>query len=130
MNYYEARQVDPKSDRPDAGKWRYTVRNDDQVWAVGYCTACPGHDDREGAYQHQTEYLLAERLKLDGQWDGTQFRCVAPVRADGAESPCGEWTDRFAEVGHWWTGNLCDRHRTRDVVAELFGTAGDVISSH
>lgn len=120
MNYYQPRQV-VEPDRPDTGKWRYTSMNDGAVWAVGYCREdCPGHDTPEEAYQHQTAYLLDRRLKLDGQWD-TQHRC--------AYEGCGEWTDRFAEVWHR-PFDLCDQHRTREIVAELFGTVGDVISSY
>jgi len=47
MNYDQARQVDPSSDRPDAGKWRYTRMNDRQVYAIGSCSPfdnCPDCD--------------------------------------------------------------------------------------
>lgn len=47
MNYDQPRQVDVKSDRPDAGKWRWTTRNDNNVRPDGYCSPwemCPaGH---------------------------------------------------------------------------------------
>lgn len=129
MNYYEPRQVDPTSDRPDAGKWRYTCMNDGRVWPVGYCGGteipeaerCPGHDDPQGAREHQTQYLLDTGMKLDGQWADEQHHCEF--------ADCGAWTDRFAEIDmHTW--NLCDAHRTREIVATLFGTVGDLISSY
>ena len=37
MNVYTARQMGPMPEQPDAGRWRYTCRNDRFVWAVGYC---------------------------------------------------------------------------------------------
>lgn len=121
MNYYSARQVDPNTDRPDAGKWRYTRRNDGRIWPVGYCTDCPGHDTREEAYEHQTAYLL-DHIFFDGELVDTKHPCAV----DG----CQEWTDRFAEVdrpGRMFM--LCDQHRNRDTVAALFGGAGNSISS-
>ena len=44
VNYEEPRQVDPTLDRPDAGKWRWTTRNDNETRAAGYCASwevCP-----------------------------------------------------------------------------------------
>ena len=58
MNYHQPRQIEPTADRPDAGKWRYTNMNDGFVWPEGYCAECPGHDTKEGAYEHQTQYVL------------------------------------------------------------------------
>lgn len=59
MNYEQARQVDPKSDRPDAGKWRWTVHNRRiGTYATGNCSGCDGHDTPEDAAEHQREYLI------------------------------------------------------------------------
>lgn len=44
MNYDQPRQVDVNADRPDAGKWRWTTRNDNNVRPDGYCSPlelCP-----------------------------------------------------------------------------------------
>lgn len=44
MNYAAARQVDPSADRPDAGKWRWSVANDGRVRPDGACSpveVCP-----------------------------------------------------------------------------------------
>lgn len=121
MNYYEPRQVSPNANRPDAGKWRYTCMNDGQIWPVGYCAQdCPGHDTPEEARAHQTEYLMNERVDLDGRWRDAQHKC----------EQCDAWTDRYANVDNGATFNLCDTHRTRETVAALYGSAGDVISSY
>lgn len=156
MNYDKARQVDPDSDRPDAGKWRYTSSNRRTgTHATGACSpfqsctacngwgghwkeesrtrepceacsgkgaidmgehACPGHDTPEEANAHQTDYLLARRR--EGTMANQQQRCQAPG--------CEAWTQGFVEVGRASLFVLCDEHRTRDVVAELFGTVGEV----
>lgn len=45
MNYAQPRQVDSEADRPDAGKWRWTVRNDNDIWTDVACTVpCPAGD--------------------------------------------------------------------------------------
>ncbi len=142
MNYDDARQIDPKADKPDAGKWRYTTRNDDRIWAIGYCAeGCPGHDTAEGAYEHQTAYLLDHELHLDGRYSDAQHRCEADVPTGGINisgmltapptgtEKCGKWTEFFGSVGWAPSWSLCDVHRTREVVAALFGTVGQVIHS-
>lgn len=150
MNYYQPRQVDPESDRPDAGKWRYTKMNDGKVWAVGYCAeGCEGHDTPEGAYEHQTQFVLDHEIRLDVRINDQQLRCVAPTNrrfvpadkllaggvitgADAREAEvvkCGEWTGTVAEAGMLRQWPLCDEHRNREVVAKLLGTVGDEISS-
>lgn len=124
MNYYQPRQVDPEADREDAGKWRYTCMNDGQVWPVGYCAgACPGHDTPEGAYEHQTEYVL-DNAHFDGEWKDVQHRC----EAEG----CGAWTTRFASLGpgQMQTHDLCDEHRNRETLAVIVGRVGDSFGSY
>ncbi len=119
MNYHQPRQVDPTADRPDAGKWLYTNMNI-RVWPEGYCAeGCDGHDTKEGAYAHQTQYVL-DKMRLDGQYADVQRRCI--------KEDCGVWTDRFAEV-EMRTFDLCDEHRTRKVVTELYGSVGDSYGS-
>lgn len=144
MNYYEPRQVSADADREDAGKWRYTCMNDGKVWPVGNCADnCPGHDTKEGAYEHQTEYVL-DHASFDGQWSDTQHRCEAPVPTGGVNisgqitapptgtEACGKWTDKFASLGpgQMWSFNLCDGHRNRETLALLVGTVGDSMGSY
>lgn len=121
MNYHEPRQVNPDSGRPDAGKWRYTNMNDGRIWPEGYCAeGCPGHDTKDGAYEHQTQYML-DHARYDGRMGDVRRKC----EAEG----CEEWTDAFAQVGHLQMFVLCDEHRTRGVVAGLYGTCGDSFGS-
>lgn len=118
MNYDQARQVDPTSNWDDAGKWRYTTMNDGRVWPVGYCRDCPGHDTREGAYEHQTQWVIDD-ANFDGSWATAQHQCEAPG--------CGVWTQRFAShgAGHYATVDLCDEHCNRETLALIIGTVGD-----
>ena len=121
MNYHQPRQIDPKADRPDAGKWHYTNMNDGRVWPEGYCAqGCPGHDTKEGAYEHQTQYVLD-----NARYDGTDSQSKRQCQAEG----CDEWTQHFAEVGMASIFFLCDQHRNREVVAKLYGTVGDSFGS-
>ena len=59
--------------------------------------------------------------RLDGQMKNQQKRC----EAEG----CGEWTQGFAEVDHASIFHLCDQHRTREVVAAIYGSVGDSFGS-
>lgn len=120
MNYHRPRQVDPGADRPDAGKWRYTCRNDGRVWPEGYCADCAGHDTKEGAYEHQTQYVL-DHARYDGKDAESKRQCVV--------KGCGEWTQCFAEVGHVATFTLCDVHRNRETLALLLMSVGDSFGS-
>lgn len=82
---------------------------------------CPGHDTPQGAYRHQTEWVLDHHLDLRGGRPDTQHPCRV----------CGEWTTRFAAVaGEEKTYPLCDAHRTREHVAGLFGQVGDSLGSY
>ena len=120
MNYHQPRQVDPNADRPDAGKWRYTNMNDGRVWAEGYCAECPGHDTKDGAYEHQTQYVLDRVMRLDGQDPHVKRQC--------AVEGCEEWTHGFADVD-MSVFFLCDEHRNRETVAALYGSVGDSFGS-
>lgn len=144
MNHYKARQVDPASGRPDAGKWRYTCENDGRIWTSGACsrfqtcTACDGHSaistdpcstcngrgftDVGECPGHDTPdeaYIhqtdwLLSRTRFDQSLANEQRRCQV----------CGEWTQGLASVDHY-SFVLCDGHRTREHVAALFGGAGE-----
>lgn len=119
MNYYQAREL-KGPDGKGTGKWHYTVSNKRTgTMPVGYCAdGCPGHDTPEGAYEHQTAYLLDHRTNYDGLMTDMLFRCEI----------CGAWTDRYATIDDR-RFNLCDEHRNREQVAKLFGTVGDATSS-
>jgi hypothetical protein len=122
MNYHQPRQINPESDQPDAGKWRYTCMNDGRVWAEGYCAQdCPGHDTREGAYEHQTQYILENRVELRGVHSDTKRLCRAPG--------CDEWTTLYARVDQFSIFDLCSEHLNIETVTELFGTVGDSYGS-
>lgn len=43
--------------------------------------------------------------------------------------PCDAWTQGLADVGGT-TFVLCDQHRTREIVTELFGTVGDSFGTY
>lgn len=144
MNYFEPRQVLPNADRPDAGKWRYTCQNDDRVWEVGYCAqGCRGHDDPEGAYEHQRQYELDNARFVVGQPVETALHrdeCEAwhPLReADGYEPldsgarvQCEKLTTSYARVGPGigHLVHLCAEHLNRLGLSTAF-QVGKVISS-
>lgn len=69
-----------------------------------------GHDTKEEACQCYKEYMLDHRLRLDGKDNSCQRKC----------EKCGEWTQGFAEVGCYQLWFLCDEHRNREVVSELY----------
>ena len=117
MNYYQPREIRGMDGNP-SGRWHYTCMNDGRIWPVGYCAqGCPGHDSKDGAYEHQRQYVLDHKLRLDGQALNTAQKCLV----------CGAWTDRFAEAD-MQQFFLCDAHRTREEVASRF-EVGDAISS-
>jgi hypothetical protein len=123
MNYDQPRQV------ADGSGWHYTRMNDGEVWALGYCREHldQPHATEDEARDCYTRYLLDHDLRLDGlAYADMRKQCEATI--SGAR--CEIWTDKFADIRPWgpsWT--LCDEHRTREVVAALFGTAGDSVHS-
>lgn len=122
MNYYQAREALDADGKP-SGLWRYTVRNDDRIHAVGYCAqGCPGHDSEEGAYAHQREYEL-DNARFNGEWAGAWYICAA--------EGCEALTNRFASIGPglMQTFTLCDDHRNRDGLAAVYTGPGMVMSS-
>lgn len=125
MNYYEARRVDPDANRPDAGKWRYTCMNDGRIWPIGYCAQdCPGHDDPEGAEQHQREFDLEEALRRGPSHSEPWSFCKFPG--------CGRRTPSFFEVGPGMGRPiyLCEQHQGREGLATIYRGPGRVISSY
>ena len=118
MNYDQPREIKDAGGQP-SGKWHYTRMNDGRIWPVGYCAdGCPGHDTKEGAYEHQRQYDL-DHARYD-----TEYGHWQPCRV------CGELTNKAATwgVGGLSHAVLCDAHRTREYLEPLV-TAGDAISS-
>lgn len=123
MNYYGARQIDPKADRTDAGKWRFTVRNDDRIWPTGYCATCPGHATAEEAERHYYEYEMAETVR-EGSLADMQRACEV----------CGAWTQGLLQLGDGLMEShiLCDEHRNPAGLAQVrpFAPGQVIISSY
>lgn len=125
MNYYDARQiVDPTSSKTDAGKWRYTRRNNSDFWAMGYCADCPGHDTRDEAFEHQREWELDnadfERPFSEEPWGPCEFPSCEVKR-----------TPQAVNVGPGMPVGvrLCPEHMNRDGLAAAWHGPGIVISS-
>jgi len=112
MNYKGPRQ------RNDSKRWDYTNKNDGRVYPIGYCGEAANEPNNEGHHATEAEacecykkYLLDTRLKLDGTWTNEKHLCE--VRG------CSEWTQHYADVdGHIF--DLCDEHRTRAVIEQLY----------
>lgn len=124
MNYYDARQIDPSADRPDAGKWRYTRVRDHQTFEEGYCRGCPGHDTREEAFAHQREYEL-DNADFDRSWKTEPW---GPCAFPGCEV---KRTPREVMVGPGmgFGVRLCPDHMNREGLAAAWDGPGKVISS-
>lgn len=143
MNYYAARQ------RQSDSRWDFTCRNDDRIWPVGYCGGWAewtdadearipglqraqekllpfkphfhedGHETAEQACGCYRRYLLDTRTRYDLSHPEYQRKCAK----------CGAWTEAAAEVDHT-IFDLCDEHRTREVLEELFDKVGTITSSY
>ena len=116
MNYDQPRQLKD-------GGWHYTSRNDGRVFAIGYCA---DHKDAPHATEDEArrcyrDYLLNERLRLDltlGDYN--------PCEVAG----CKTLTNRAVSIDGWPRWRLCDEHRTKEAVAEMYGPlAGDSMHS-
>ena len=132
MNYYDAKQ------RVEDKRWDYTCNNR----PTGYCrkyvevdanlfgehhraeyaaTAhkchSNGHATEEEARQCYKEYMLDHQLRF-GNMSNQQQKCKI----------CDEWTQGYAETDcHIIV--LCDKHRTKDIVATLVEPPGQIWSS-
>lgn len=116
MNHLYAAQLDDGS-----GKWRYIMRGRDGAFAVGYCAhdpqnngeLCPGHDTKDGAYEHMRQYGLDNvHVREDNPKANTQNRCKAPG--------CATFTSGSVTIGGYTYWPLCSEHRTREVVDGLY----------
>lgn len=139
MQFFAPRQ------RQSDGRWDYTRENNHGVFSIGYCAGwCEytendfvnlGNSFRELALQEQAElakfkakyhkdghtcandalrcyriYVLDTQLKLDVKLFETQKKCAV----------CSAWTDGVAELGYAALYYLCDTHRVRKVVEDLY----------
>lgn len=126
MNYYEPKQ------RTGDGRWDYTRNN----YPAGYCRKYQEFDTklvpiseaeqeeyRATAHKHHTdghatseeacdcykEWQLDHQLSLDRTMSNQQQKCKV----------CGEWTQKFAEVGNQVI-ILCEEHNNREEVAKIY----------
>jgi hypothetical protein len=152
MRHLCARQVDPKSDSPFAGKYHYVSMGRSGGYPIGHCSPyltcpeclgsmapdceecggkgfikleapCSGHDTPEQAEEHYRQWLL-DKLRFDGRCTpNQQFRCEFPG--------CETWTQRIIDVEgegytHWL---LCDEHANRESVDAILPKVGEAWES-
>ena len=153
MRFHTPLQI---KDGPNAGRWHFCQQDRYGAIAIGYCAQyrsckacdaahafpanpncsecggkgliplelpCAGHATQDEARAHYREYQLNERLRLiDPPTDPDEWR-----RCQAAN--CRAPTAGRAQIGvyyQWW---LCDEHRNKDTVAQLFMAAGDFYES-
>lgn len=140
MNFFAPRQ------RASDGRWDYTHENSAGTFSVGYCAGwveytpeqmrdkftndfiemlmqqqeqskkniakyhIDGHKTASEAIRCYRNYTLDTQLRLDIKLFETQKKCAV----------CAAWTDGVAEVDHFTRFILCDTHRIRDIVEEMF----------
>lgn len=140
MNYDQPRQIDPKADRPDAGKWRWTTRNDNNVRPDGYCapwemcpenhgieligsgfecSTCNGRgivDKADPCPGHDTAEEAAEHYR-QYRIDRAEFVSVrdADARMLHRCKMCDKHTASYMHIpGEIHTEFVCDDHHNRD----------------
>jgi hypothetical protein len=120
MNYYEPREKTDKDGNP-TGLYHYTRMNDGRIWPTGYCAQdCPGHDTKEGAYEHQRQYLLDTAKFNASQLKDSQVRCDV--------EGCNNFTADLAQTADQDYFHLCQEHQNRQGLEKVL-KVGDVISS-
>lgn len=113
MNYYAARP------RADGSGFHYTVRNDDRIWAVGYCAEHPPHATAEGAQECFRRYLL-DGMDVEEYADWTA--CVV------CDTPTKKGLTARPPLGHGCP--LCDEHRTPENFEALLPAVGKITASY
>lgn len=130
MNYYRSRQ------RESDHRWDYTCKQNQKVWPIGYCSGqsvegpnahkyhSDGHATAEEADECYRRYLLDNEIQFSS---GEGSRVLHVCQYPG----CEEFTAGIAEVGCGPCAiyHLCNEHRTKEVVAELFKGPGLIIAS-
>jgi hypothetical protein len=114
VNYDQPRQH-------SQGGWHYTRRNDDNIWALGYCRDHTPHPTEDGARECYAAFLLNERLGLNGRRELAYYPC----QIDG----CRTLANSVVSIDGWPASyHLCDEHRTKEQVVALYGRyAGDSV---
>jgi hypothetical protein len=132
MNYFQARQ------RKESKRWDFTCKNDGRIWPVGYCagkkigeSADPPTSDKYHDDGHETEaearecykqYVLDNELHFDAREDSRSMHvCAYPG--------CDEFTKGIATLGCARMWPLCDEHRNKEAVSELYTAPSQIISS-
>ena len=155
MNYYQAREL-RDADGKGTGLWHYTVRNDDRIWATGYCSpweTCPACKGNAGLFAairgercatcedkgivrradpcpgHDTPEGAREHYR---QYLLDQVRYDQKLLDERRKcAVCGAWSEYTAfipsEINHVWV--LCDEHRNREQVDKLLKAPEASISS-
>lgn len=77
-----------------------------------------GHATAEEACACYRDFMLDQRLHLDGRMQDQQLRC----------RECGTFTDRAARIGSHELIPLCDEHRTREVVERHYEVGAAITS--
>lgn len=100
-----------------SGRFRATVRSDEENWIYGECGCaggydeCPGHATRDEAQlAYRKAHLSDIRFAKDEEH---QHKCVV----------CGAWTQNIAMIWGVSFGadfHLCDEHNTKEKVGELY----------
>lgn len=114
MNYDQPRQL-------GSGGWHYTTFNRRiGTFPIGYCASqhpdAP-HETEDDARRCYRDYQLAEQLRDAGEFSSWN-RCQA--------QDCEELTNGGMQLGGFELYILCPQHRTREIVAGLYGPlAGD-----
>lgn len=124
MNHFRAAEIADKNGQP-TGLYRYVSSNSrGGTHAIGYCCSdpenngehCPGHPTPEEACAHKKAYDLDKTLRFSGSDNDetarSQYRCEAP--------DCQTFTAGSAWVGPYWHASLCDEHRNRETVEQIY----------
>jgi hypothetical protein len=135
MRHYAPRQ------REKDKRWDYSVRNDDLIQAIGYCSAYYEWTDdllvHIGVPKDHPELVKRRNFKSKHHTCGHSTpeeaqKCYREFLLDQRLSlnkkhdnmqkkcdVCDKWTDLFAEVGsESW--NLCEDHNNREEIEKLF----------
>lgn len=148
MNYYEARQ------RRADGRWDFTVLNDGNIRSCGYCTPWeeilrgrqrvvemglptnPHHDALVDGFKgkfhgtgHETPEEAAECYKEYVLDIRTNYTAGTRVPHPCEAKDCKEHTSLGANADGrvFW---LCNAHRNRETVADLFKAPFKIVSSY
>lgn len=106
--------------RLESGGWHFTTKSNGVVVPIGYCSEHEGHATEQEARECYKRYVLDHRLSLDPRLDATsQHKCKV----------CGAWTTGMALVDEHAMFSLCDEHRTREHVAELYEAPSEIWST-